>query len=319
MTCDCCFTCKWVHSPFERAVVGLVQGLLAINTGIARFRKARYMSTNFPPDEKFSVPSSKGKRNIRVNVYKPSYLAELQARKESERQGKKTKYAVHINLHGSGFVFGSFFESDAEFCRDICKKTGAIVLDCDYAKAPTHPFPAAYEDVCDVVAHVLANEEGHYDISRLTIGGFSSGGTLALTVSATMPQNTFQAVTVFYAMTNMDTEHQKHFLGILKLCFSAYIPHRISRADPRISPHHNPASAFPNKVLLVACEYDLLRGEAIDFVKMLREAGKDAEVLDVPGVDHAWDKTAKDGTDAGNKRLMAYDKTVEVLRAAYKY
>ncbi|KAG8705722.1 hypothetical protein FRC08_001501 [Ceratobasidium sp. 394] len=95
-------------------------------------------------------------------------------------------------MHGSGFVIGSLFESDAEFYRDISREAGAIVLDCDYAKAPTHTFPAAYDDVCDVIAHVLANQDGHYDTSRLTIGGFSAGGTLALVVSATMPQNTFK-------------------------------------------------------------------------------------------------------------------------------
>ncbi|KAG8745048.1 hypothetical protein FRC10_009022 [Ceratobasidium sp. 414] len=187
------------------------------------------------------------------------------------------------------------------------------------ASAPTHIFPAAYDDICDIIAHVLANEEGHYDTSRLTIGGFSAGGTLALVVSATMPQNTFKAVTVFYPMTNMDTDHQKRFPGILRFFLSAYLPHTISRSDPRISPHNSPASAFPNKVLLVVCEYDVLRDEAIEFAKVLKEGGKDAEVLDVPGVGHAWDKTTVDGTEAGEKRLMAYDKTVEVLRSAYKY
>ncbi|KAG9092120.1 hypothetical protein FS749_015992 [Ceratobasidium sp. UAMH 11750] len=96
-------------------------------------------------------------------------------------------------------------------------------------------------------------------------------------------------------MTNMDTEHQKRLPGILRLFFGAYLPHTISRSDPRVSPHNSPASAFPDKVLLVVCEYDVLR-EAIEFARVLREGGKDAEVLDVPGVDHAWDKTAEDGT-----------------------
>ena len=103
---------------------------------------------------------------------------------------------------------------DGEFCGMVSKHTGAIVLDCDYVKgtsiatsypkcvlmfllyltypAPEHPFPAAYEDVCDVVAYVLVNENGRYDTSRLTIGGFSAGGTLSLVVGATMPQGTFK-------------------------------------------------------------------------------------------------------------------------------
>lgn len=35
-----------------------------------------------------------------MKVYKPSYMAELEARKASEQEGKKNKYAVHINVHG---------------------------------------------------------------------------------------------------------------------------------------------------------------------------------------------------------------------------
>lgn len=101
---------------------------------------------------------------------------------------------------------------DGEFCRMVSKNTGAIVLDCGYVKgmvistnhlglhviacvylaAPEHPFPAAYEDVYDAVAHVLTNKDGLYDTSRLTIGGFSAGATLSLVVNARMPRGTFK-------------------------------------------------------------------------------------------------------------------------------
>ncbi|KAF8600844.1 alpha/beta-hydrolase [Ceratobasidium sp. AG-I] len=286
------------------------------------------MSPNFPPDTTLVVPSTKGKRGIRINVYKPPYMAELEAEKASEKQGKEERYPVHINLHGSGFVI-NIMGSDGEFCRTVSNHTGAIVLDCDYAKAPEHPFPAAYEDVCDVVAHVLANENGRYDTSRLTIGGFSAGGVLSLVVSATMPQGTFKAVTAFYPQTNLNltTRPSPKPPGkaqtlppfLIDFFHSAYIPHNISRSDPRLSPHNNAPSAFPKKVFLVCCEFDPLRDEILDFAKKLKDGGADVEVMDIPGVLHGWDKDAKDGTEDGEKRAKAYDREIEVLRIAYQY
>jgi len=202
------------------------------------------------------------------------------------------------------------------------------VLDCDYAKAPEFPFPAAYEDVSDVVAHVLANEEGNYDAARLSIGGFSSGATLALVVGATMPQNTFKAVTAFYPATNMNltthpnppVPHGQPALSpsALRFFYSAYIPHTISRTDPRLSPHNSPPSAYPKKVLVVACEFDPLHDEDVEFGRVLKEGGKDVEVMDIRGVSHGWDNQAEEGTELGEKRAMAHNKAAEVLREAYQ-
>ncbi|GAB1526074.1 hypothetical protein RhiTH_009240 [Rhizoctonia solani] len=100
------------------------------------------------------------------------------------------------------------FGSDSEFCRKINRGTGAMVLDFDYAAgichiAPEAPFPAAYDDLCDVVAHILANPDGYYGTSRITVGKFSAGAALALVINVTMPEDTFRAVTAFYAITNL--------------------------------------------------------------------------------------------------------------------
>lgn len=267
-------------------------------------------TSKYPPDARLRIPSSKGRGCIKVKVYKPSYLADLEARKYSEQEGQQVKYAVHINVHGGRLGFRTFFRTDGAFCRSITKKTGAIVLDCNYNKAPTHSFTDTYEDICDIVNYVLANKEGYYDTSRCTIGGFSLGGAIALVVSATMPPNTFQAVTAFYPMTNIEADSNPH---------SASKFSRLHIADPRLSPHNHPGSDFPNKVLLVVCEYDQLHDMTVNFAKKLREEGKDVEVMDIPGVGPGWDKDAEDGTDVGAKRFMAYDKAVQVLRMAYKY
>lgn len=137
------------------------------------------------------------------------------------------------------------------------------------------------------------------------------------------------AVTAFYPETNLNlktrpnlkppgkTQTPPQFL--IDFIHSAYIPHNISRSDPRLSPHNNAPSAFPKKVFLVCCELDPLRDEIIDFANKLQDGGVDVEVMDIPGVIHGWDKRAKDGTEDGEKRAKAYDREIEVLRSAYQF
>jgi acetyl esterase/lipase len=57
-----------------------------------------------------------------------------------------------------------------------------------HTTAPEWPFPAAPEDVKDIIDYVLKNKEGYLDTSRVVIGGFSAGGTLALTAGASQPK-----------------------------------------------------------------------------------------------------------------------------------
>lgn len=137
------------------------------------------------------------------------------------------------------------------------------------------------------------------------------------------------AVTAFYPQANLNlvTRPNPKPPGrvqtlppfLISFFHSAYIPHNVSRSDPRLSPHNNPASNFPEKVFLVCCEFDPLRDELLDFAKTLRDGGANVEVMDVPGVSHGWDKQAQDGTEDGEKRAKAYNKEIEVLRAAYQY
>ncbi|KAG9121722.1 hypothetical protein FRC07_002202 [Ceratobasidium sp. 392] len=130
--------------------------------------------TKFPPNRSFSIRSTVSPRNIKINVFQPE---EFDARK---------KYPVYMNFHGSGFVLQGL-GSDADFCRFVSNQTGALVLDCDYAKAPERPFPAAPQDIKDIIDHVVKNQEGYFDTSKLAIGGFSAGGNLALTSGASQP------------------------------------------------------------------------------------------------------------------------------------
>lgn len=60
-----------------------------------------------------------------------------------------------------------------------------VILDCDYAKAPENPSPAPTDDVRDVLEYVFARPT-EFDLSRVTVGGFSAGANMSLGVCATV-------------------------------------------------------------------------------------------------------------------------------------
>jgi acetyl esterase/lipase len=86
-----------------------------------------------------------------------------------------------LHIHGGGFI-GGIPEADADFCTHLTNETGAVVIAASYRLAPRYPFPAAIDDVDDVVEWILNNagSELHVDNTLLTTSGYSAGGNLAL-------------------------------------------------------------------------------------------------------------------------------------------
>jgi acetyl esterase/lipase len=85
------------------------------------------------------------------------------------------------------------FGVDATFCAYLASHLGCVVLDADYRKAPAHPFPAGPQDAEDMCHYVIAHPE-LYDVTKLSVGGTSAGGNLALGTAAKVGPERIQAV-----------------------------------------------------------------------------------------------------------------------------
>lgn len=66
-------------------------------------------------------------------------------------------------------------------------------MDADYRKAPQNPFPAAPQDALDVCLYVLAHPE-LYDLKKISLGGCSAGGSIALAAAASLGPEKINAV-----------------------------------------------------------------------------------------------------------------------------
>ncbi|KAF2093273.1 hypothetical protein NA57DRAFT_48678, partial [Rhizodiscina lignyota] len=95
---------------------------------------------------------------------------------------EQDKYSVLVHFHGGGFTLGRA-RDDARWCQAVVEKTGAVVVNVDYRRAPQYPCPIPMEDGCDAVLWIIAHaDELNLDLARVATGGFSSGGNLAVTV-----------------------------------------------------------------------------------------------------------------------------------------
>ena len=97
---------------------------------------------------------------------------------------------LHLNVHGGAWI-GGLPESDHEFCSHIAKNTGAVVVSASYRFAPRYPFPAAIDDIDDIVAWLVVNasKELGADPNLFTVSGFSAGGNMVLAASQSMQGN----------------------------------------------------------------------------------------------------------------------------------
>ncbi|KAG8705719.1 hypothetical protein FRC08_001498 [Ceratobasidium sp. 394] len=270
--------------------------------------------TKFPPNRSFDIRSSTSRRNIKINVFQPDGF---DARK---------RYPTYINLHGSAFTIPAL-GTDADFCRFVSNQTGALVLDCDYAKAPEWPFPAAPDDVKDIITHVVKNQGGYFDTSRLAIGGFSAGGNLALTSGASQPPGTLKAAIAFYPVADLyqgtkrpQPKDARNPLPPFMIQFfsDAYMPLGTDMLDPRLSPINTPISCFPDRVFIATCGLDPLQHEGIALADRLEQGGVKVVRRHMPGVLHGWDKEAQGGTPDGEAKHGSYVAAVEMLKVVFK-
>lgn len=84
-----------------------------------------------------------------------------------------------VYFHGGGWVLGDH-RSDDPFCRDLCVRSGALVVSVDYRHGPEHRFPAAADDALAAVRWLAEHAvEMGAQPGPLALAGWSAGGNLA--------------------------------------------------------------------------------------------------------------------------------------------
>ncbi|ORA11988.1 alpha/beta hydrolase [Mycobacterium asiaticum] len=261
---------------------------------------------------KVEIPSRHGE--VSATVYHPTGA------------GTGGALPVYVNVHGGGFVVGHP-EQDDPWCRYLAAHAGVIVVNADYVLAPGHRFPAAPQQIYDVVCWA-ASADRDWDGTRLCVGGQSAGGNLSAAAARLALENGGPRIALqvlHYAPLDLVTPTgekastlgsravMKPWMG--KVFDTAYIPDPAHRRDRLASPAwgtnaNGIAGIAP--ALIVTAEHDRLRDEARRYADKLAAVGALVEYYEVSGVDHGYNIM----TGAADVTRRAYARIAEHVSKA---
>lgn len=200
------------------------------------------------------------------------------------KSSRKGLSPVLFDIHGGGHVLGDAAAQD-KFCDRIRNELNIHVITINYRLAPEHPFPAATNDVYDVVKYFSDNAEKYnIDKNNIAIGGSSAGGNLA-TVTAMRAKMTgdfklkCQILNYPFLDAATDPFSKPQFKGaippVMCLAFNEMYSKPGERTNPYVSPVYasiEELKGLPPAVVLTA-ELDSLCAEGEQYASKLVQAG----------------------------------------------
>lgn len=89
---------------------------------------------------------------------------------------------VLFYIHGAGWVFGSFHTHE-KLVRELCARTGSLVVFPEYSRSPEAKYPTALEQCDFLLSHlqqILARRYPDVRARPLAVAGDSVGGNVAI-------------------------------------------------------------------------------------------------------------------------------------------
>ena len=217
------------------------------------------------------------------------------------------------------------------------QELNCAVLECDYRKAPENKYPAAHNDTEDAVLYVLANENT-YDTTRISVGGSSAGGNMALSLSARMGSERIKSCFALYPAAQLtDPERLATVMGCvsdefrsgvviphwsMKLFINAYTTPGTDMNDPRLSPIFYDASKFPKYVAVACGDADTLYHMSFAFMKKISGSASGTNVdgsrrfICVPNEAHEFN-TFWTTRESREQRDLVEGEAIRMIRASW--
>ncbi len=204
-------------------------------------------------------------------------------------------HPVIVYWHGGGWVIGSYTSNDG-LCRDLCVRTGAMVISCDYRHAPDHPFPAPVDDAWAALQWIDANRGELGATDETVLAGWSAGANLAAVVSHRARDEGGPALAgqvLITPVTDCDmtrasyTDNGDGYVlttSLMNWFWDHYCPED-QRSDPRASPIRGDLTGLAPTIVATA-QFDPLRDEGAAYVEALQAAGSPATHLPQRGQIH---------------------------------
>ena len=209
-------------------------------------------------------------------------------------------HPVVLYYHGGGWVLGGH-DSDDPLLRDLCARSGCLIVSADYRHAPEARFPAAVDDAMAALRWVSANAEALGGAAGpVAVAGWSAGANQAAVVcqlarDAGGPENLRIAgqllltpVTDGDRSTASYRENAEGYVltaSLMQWFFDHYAD-AADRHDPRIAPLRAASLAGLPPACIVTCQFDPLRDDGVAYAKALADAGNRVQHIPARGHTH---------------------------------
>lgn len=253
--------------------------------------RLRFATKKIAKPTTITIPTRHGA--ISALVYSPT-PADIQAQLAAGHRPP-----VHLITHGGGFILKTPKQEDnvAEY---LASEVGCYVVIPDYDAAPAVRFPVEEEESYDAFRwiHEHGNEQG-WDQDRVTVGGASAGGKLALNVALMAIDDGYYvplAVSSEYGAADMSmpdearTSAKKNPIvgnGLMTLIRKTYFV-GADLTTPLASPALHPRLAELPPTLIETAELDTLKHESNALAAKLTRLGAEVTHREFAGVDHAF-------------------------------
>ena len=203
-----------------------------------------------------------------------------------------------VYMHGGAWMQGSP-ETHADITARIASRARMTVVSVDYALAPEHPFPAAYDQVLAVTRWLCAGVDGT-DPARIAIGGDSAGGNLAAAVALAARDEglPLRAQLLIYPACDFDQSrpsYAENAEGPLLRVAGMDTVNRMYCPDParlhgdwRVSPLAAPSHAGLPPAYVAVASHDPLRDSGLAYAEALRAAGVPVTLDPGQGLIHGY-------------------------------
>lgn len=273
----------------QRLIARIFQAAYPVITRLALTSPALQFATRKIDDPtEISIPTRHG--SMRALMYLPPQGAPASSMKA---------LPVHLLIHGGAFVV-RYPEQEDNVARYLASELECAVVLPDYEVAPQRRFPIAEEQCLDAYRWILDNaEQRGWDRHRVSIGGASAGGKLALSTvlmarGADLPLPI--AASLEYAIGDAsiapEARHSPKRFPIVgpwmvRMVQQTYFGDA-ALEEPAVSPIRELDLAGLPPLLILTGGDDTLSAEMRDFGQRAGDAGVPVTMHEFPGADHGF-------------------------------